>query len=121
MICLQNPETGEKLVKKDDKTLVALGRSTEYPIIDGIPRFVSKDLYEGCINETSTGEVQTARSFGKKWGENPFKKLGMEKENLIKEQFMGCAAENDLRGILAEVERTLNGGCGVAWSEYLFF
>lgn len=121
-----DPETGEKLIKKDGKTLVASGRSAEYPIIDGIPRFVSKDLYEGCENESCPGEVQTASSFGKKWGENSFKKLGMENEfekKSLKEQFMamlGCSTENDLYDLLAGAERTLNGGCGVAWSEYLF-
>jgi SAM-dependent methyltransferase/uncharacterized protein YbaR (Trm112 family) len=94
-----------------------------YPIVSGIPRFVDMSFYKKM--SCKTGEIQTSASFGDKWRSKRSQQLGYAKRDIpfLREQFialLGCGTEAQLRKILAGAERTLNAGCGVAWSEHLF-
>lgn len=98
-------------------------KEREYPIICGIPRFVDKKFYKKHIY--GLRETQTAKSFGKKWCDRRYRKLGCVREDLksIREQFiamLGCSSISQLKDMLVRSKRTLNAGCGVAWPEYLF-
>jgi SAM-dependent methyltransferase len=122
-----DPKTGKKLIQKDEHTLVSADNTISYPIINGIPRFVEKELYSDQQNNKSNRdkEKQTGDSFGKKWREKAMSSVGhniYEKEAL-QEQFLallGCESENELKALFKKAKRTLNGGCGTGWSEYLF-
>lgn len=97
--------------------------NSEYPIIKGIPRFVEKSLYKSILDNSK--EVQTVHSFGNKWREKIYQKLGRSKYdyNPLWERFMallGCQTPSQLKKILKKAKKVLNAGCGIAWSEYLF-
>ena len=99
------------------------GKNIAYPIINGIPRFINQS--NSLDFKKSKGEKQTAASFGSKW--NDFRAqnygIGSWDYNNLKEQFialLGCKTLVELRNIFAKAKTTLNAGCGVAWSEYLF-
>lgn len=98
-------------------------KNARYPIIRGIPRFVGKAFYHSAHQRTQ--EHQTAFSFGRKWNEKRHQIFGYrswDARNLT-EQFMamlGCRSTAQLKDTLKKADRTLNAGCGVAWSEYLF-
>ncbi len=94
-----------------------------FPIIRGIPRFVDKSFYRDTTLRTPL--KQTSHSFGKKWNEPRYRKLGYKKKDVaaLGEQFMavlGAGTLSELKGILKKSGSVLNAGCGVAWSEYLF-
>ncbi|MCK4846042.1 MAG: class I SAM-dependent methyltransferase [Deltaproteobacteria bacterium] len=95
-----------------------------YPVINGVPRFVSPELYKEA-HEVSTDEVRTGRSFGDKWRESRYEFLGSEEADraALEEHFiaiLGCTSAKELHELLNGATSTLNGGCGVAWNEYLF-
>lgn len=97
--------------------------SKVYPVIGGIPRFVDEAFYKNQLGDSM--EFQTTNSFGAKWREKRNRNLGIVKKDIkdLKEQFMsilGCESEFQLKGLFKNCRRTLNAGCGVAWSEYLF-
>lgn len=93
-----------------------------YPIIGGIPRFIDKSFY---TQSTQTSEGLTSESFGYKWREKRSKRLGARSDDVrfLREQFLavlGCQSLGELKTLLKNANYTLNAGCGVAWSEYLF-
>lgn len=97
--------------------------NVEFPIIRGIPRFVDTSFYKLVRNNSKV--AQTLSSFGTKWNERRYQRLGhiMQDTVMLKELFMaslGCKSQAQLKNILKVAKRTLNAGCGVAWSEYLF-
>ncbi|MFC1577150.1 class I SAM-dependent methyltransferase [Candidatus Omnitrophota bacterium] len=97
--------------------------TSKYPIIGGIPRFINKKYYEDAPRHRA--EEQTALSFGNKWNSPVFRKpkIGKYERRGLREQFMaaiGCRSVPRLKEILRKAETTLNAGCGLAWSEYLF-
>ncbi|MBD3306066.1 methyltransferase domain-containing protein, partial [candidate division KSB3 bacterium] len=94
-----------------------------YPIVKGIPRFLPAAYYQR--RSACTGEKQTAKSFGDKWREERNRQIGATRQDVRtwKEQFLsllGCESENQAKKIFRSAQRTLNAGCGVGWSEYLF-
>jgi len=98
-------------------------KNAEYRIIKGIPRFVNESFYKRLIGDSE--ENQTAGSFGNKWNEKRHQKFGYRRGDIksLREQFLallGCQTISQLKDILGKTKRTLNAGCGVAWSEYLF-
>lgn len=115
-----------KVFKEDEYGVMSgelLGASKKYPVINGIPRFVPKKLYSGCIK--GSAEDQTAKSFGNKWREKRNRNLGycLSDVKILEEQFLamlGCNSVSQLKKIFKSAGKTLNAGCGVAWSEYLF-
>ncbi len=120
-----DPETKQKLFYNPTaQTLASEKGDVSYPIINGIPRFVPPEFYqESC--QPDTAELQTGRSFGDKWSEPRIKALGQtEADRLaLKEQFLamlGCNSLDELKRLFKAARLTLNAGCGVAWSEYLF-
>ncbi|MBF0216316.1 MAG: class I SAM-dependent methyltransferase [Candidatus Omnitrophica bacterium] len=89
-----------------------------YPVISGIPRFVDKPFYEKL--NVRNGETQTAGSFGNKWREKRFGELKSADISGLRQQMiavLGCHSESGMRKVFKKVRRTLNAGCGVAWSE----
>ncbi len=97
--------------------------NSEYPIIDGIPRFVNAAFYKEILDDSK--EKQTSKSFGTKWRETRNQRIGSTKQDIKdwKEQFMavlGCRNRAQLNSLFKKAKRTLNAGCGVAWPEYLF-
>ncbi|PIU41069.1 MAG: hypothetical protein COS99_06955 [Candidatus Omnitrophica bacterium CG07_land_8_20_14_0_80_42_15] len=109
----------------DDEIISGTLRSgtKTYPIVNGIPRFVEKSLYDGSLILGT--ERQTAKSFGTKWREQRNQHIGDTLQDIKdwKEQFMavlGCSSEPRLKNLFKKAKRTLNAGCGVGWSEYLF-
>ncbi len=98
--------------------------SVSYPVVNGIPRFVTPELYQD-VATASTDEIQTGQSFGHKWSEKRNQALGStEADRLsLREQFLamlGRPSIDELKKLFSEAGTTLNAGCGVAWSEYLF-
>ena len=120
-----DPMTKEKLSYNQElQSLCTTDGKEVYPVINGVPRFVSSDLYKE-ITETSTDEVRTGRSFGDKWCEKRYDLLGSDEADrrALEEQFIamaGCASIKELGELISNAGATLNAGCGVAWSEYLF-
>lgn len=119
-----DPKTKKKLIHSSDGLITENGK-TKYPIIKNIPRFVGQNLYEDSVGG-DTLEEKTGISFGKKWREKTIIKVGTQsnfEKNTVKEQFramLGCETDEKLTTILLNSKKTLNGGCGTAWSEYLF-
>ncbi len=126
-----DPKTKAKLslrVDRDKKGEIFSGalynKANEYPIIRGIPRFVDNSLY-AADNKTSTKEMQTAASFGRKWREGRSRSIGTHLYDAVSlgEQLLallGCSTKAQLNRLFSQAKNTLNAGCGVAWSEYLF-
>jgi len=120
-----DPKTKQKLsYYPESKTLSSEDGKVTYPVIDSIPRFVPPEFYHDG-SSPSTGEVQTGRSFGNKWRESRNQVLGSEKFDRfsLQEQFLamlGCTSMERLEHLFKDAKMTLNAGCGVAWSEYLF-
>ena len=125
-----DPKSQKPLLLKTNKrqddniivgTLSIKGR--KYPIINGIPRFVNKSFYNEILSRNK--EKQTSISFGCKWNEDCFQQHGKtphERKRLLNQfiPLLGCSSESQLKELLKKTKRTLNAGCGVAWSEYLF-
>jgi len=115
-----------KIEREKDGRIVSgrlFNKYNEYPIIRGIPRFVDESFYKEHL--ACSKEKQTAVSFGNKWNEPRNQRLGSTKQDIKdwKEQFMailGCKHESQLKNLFKKAKRTLNAGCGVGWSEYLF-
>jgi len=120
-----DPKTKRRLFYQPDKRLLLTEDGAVcYPVINGIPRFVSPKFYEE-EPVLSTDEVQTGRSFGEKWCEPRSQSLGSRDfdRRSLEEQFLsilGCASMKELEVLFENAKLTLNAGCGVAWSEYLF-
>jgi SAM-dependent methyltransferase/uncharacterized protein YbaR (Trm112 family) len=98
---------------------------SEYPIIRGIPRFVDRSLYEKINQKEKGGERQTIQSFGIKWRSKRSKKLGYFRQDVkfLEKLFittLGCETFFQLKETFKGAKRSLNAGCGVAWSEFLF-
>lgn len=98
-------------------------KNLEYPIRGGIPRFIEKSHYG--FTSSKSKEKLTSASFGNKWTEGRNKKLGFlgSDTKLLTEQFLaslGCESITELKTLFKKANKTLNAGCGVAWSEYLF-
>jgi SAM-dependent methyltransferase len=113
---LQYDEIG-KCLKTEDRNVV-------YPIINGIPRFVPRELFEELI-AAKTDETQTGRSFGTKWREERMRVLGSTAFDKIylQEQLvamLGCSSIEQLKKLFENAQITLNAGCGTAWSEFMF-
>lgn len=107
-----------------NKCLTTEDHSIVYPVINGIPRFVHKEFYEETI-APNTDEIQTGRSFGTKWQEERMKALGSteyDKRTLQEQLFamLGCSTFDQVRKLFKNARYTLNAGCGVAWSEFMF-
>ncbi|MBI9087696.1 MAG: class I SAM-dependent methyltransferase [Desulfobacterium sp.] len=124
-----DPHSNEKLLPSNQNELITVSDSKSFPIINNIPRFVSKEFYEQenqNPHSLKDKESQTASSFGNKWQDKTFANDGVNNEfarNRLLEQFLamlGLQSESDLINLLGRSTKTLNGGCGVAWSEYLF-
>lgn len=120
-----DPKTKEKLFYHPERqALFFRDRKSSYPVINGIPRFVPEEFYhEGA--SPSTDEVQTGQSFGDKWRNSRSQLLGSTEfdRRSLGEQFLamlGCTSMEELKELFNTTQITLNAGCGVAWSEYLF-
>lgn len=97
-------------------------QNNSFPIVKGIPRFVK---FLESIGKNANREKQTANSFGIKWNETRHQKLGFTKQDIgsLREQFLallGCHTVREVKSLFKKSKRSLNAGCGVAWSEYLF-
>lgn len=126
-----DPKTGKELslkVFQEKESHIISGELYNdqncYPVINGIPRFVDKSFYSEQIS-ACTDEIKMSDSFSNKWREQRNRMLGESKEDVndLTVQYMallGCDTESDLHDLLSNARRTLNAGCGVAWSEYLF-
>ena len=120
-----DPKTKERLFYHPERQILSTeDRKISYPIIKGIPRFVSPEFYRQSI-PSFKDEVQTGRSFGKKWSHPRNRSLGSKEfdRSSLEEQFLamlGCTSMEDLECLFKDAQRSLNAGCGVAWSEYLF-
>ena len=95
----------------------------KFPIIKGIPRFVARQFYKDILGNSL--QMQTSKSFGDKWREKRNQQLGITAQDVkcLKEQFMavlGCKSISEIKSLFRRARRTLNAGCGVGWSEYLF-
>lgn len=95
-----------------------------YDAVRGIPRFVSKELYQDSLTSTSD-EAKTGRSFGEKWNQESFHSYGNTAAEVqtLGEQFfamLGVSDDTELKTLFRDGMQCLNAGCGVAWSEYLF-
>jgi SAM-dependent methyltransferase len=104
-------------------TGVLCNKNKSYPIIRGIPRFVPKSFYANSFRNTA--ERQTVASFGKKWNDMRSRIIGSIAQDIkgLREQLiatLGCSTAKQARTIFKKARRTLNAGCGVAHSEYLF-
>lgn len=122
---LIDPKTKKPLSYHPEKhSLLTMDEKVSYPVINGIPRFVPPEFYEPKTNLV-TDEVQTGQSFGDKWGEPRSHALGSRDfdRRSLEEQFLsmlGCRSLKELEILFKTATMTLNAGCGVAWSEYLF-
>ena len=120
-----DPKTKKSLFyDAETRSLFTEDKTISYPVINGIPRFVSSEFYEE-VNGANTDEMQTGRSFGNKWREPRSVTLGHNDSDrsALQEQLMamlGCTTIDDLEKLFKGARMTLNAGCGVAWSEYLF-
>ncbi|OGX10096.1 MAG: hypothetical protein A2306_05440 [Omnitrophica WOR_2 bacterium RIFOXYB2_FULL_38_16] len=118
-LCLKiNKAEGEEILQGK-----LYNKNKSYPIINGIPRFVPPSFYKNY--QLKSNEEQTAKSFGDKWREKRNQHLGdvFQDQVSLKEQFMamlGCNTATEFKNLLKNAKLTLNAGCGVAWSEYLF-
>lgn len=97
-----------------------------YPVIDGIPRFVSAEHYSvGGETEGVSKAVQTSRSFGKKWNEESLSKE-LEEEGIIDDlklqlySMLDCKSDDEYKELMGSTGLCLNAGCGTAWSEEFF-
>jgi ubiquinone/menaquinone biosynthesis C-methylase UbiE/uncharacterized protein YbaR (Trm112 family) len=120
-----DPKTVKPLsYHQEERCLATMDGTVSYPVINGIPRFVPTEFYEPK-SHAATGEFQTGQSFGQKWGEPRSHALGngdFDRRSL-EEQFLsmlGCRSRKELESLFRSANKTLNAGCGVAWSEYLF-
>lgn len=98
-----------------------------FPIINGVPRFVSGDLLsaENGNDKDIKKNVQTGKSFSLKWkmGQSLILGRNREERNILEEQFLamlGIRSKKELKSLFKDGINCLNAGCGVAWSEYLF-
>jgi len=106
----------EDAVRNGDRVvsgnLVAADGHT-YPVIDGIPRFVRTD---------DEGQIQTADSFGYKWGkvesydDGP---MAVSSRAWQLERY-GFESATDVRDAFAKHELVLDAGCGSAFSSSLW-
>jgi ubiquinone/menaquinone biosynthesis C-methylase UbiE/uncharacterized protein YbaR (Trm112 family) len=97
----------------------------EYPIVNGIPRFLSQEYYDSKKGKVTSEEIQVTRYFGSKWRLNACRSLGRSNadKELLKETFLallGCKSIEELAGIYEHAETSLDVGCGVGWIEELF-
>lgn len=125
-----DPKTGSalnlKIAEEKDGHVVSgwlYNKNKKYPIIRGIPRFVDKSFYSDIL--LYSNEIQTAKSFDRKWSAKRNQKLGATRKDIIglKERLLtilGCNSESQLRNLFKGAKRVLNAGCGVAWEDYLF-
>lgn len=114
---------GEEIIDGD----LISNNGTVFPIINGVPRFVSKDLLsaENRNSRDIKKNVQTGKSFSLKWNMEQSLVLGhnYEEKNILEEQFLamlGVKSREELKVLFKDGLSCLNAGCGVAWSEYLF-
>ena len=120
-----DPTSKSTLIYDDSgKCLATSDRRVIYPVINGIPRFVGRELYEQKSSESSD-EIQTGRSFGTKWQDDRMKALGSTEfdRTSLQEQFvamLGCSSIDQSKELFKNARLTLNAGCGVAWSEFMF-
>lgn len=114
---------GEEIIEGD---LIA-GNGILFPIINGVPRFVSQKFLNIKNKKENNTEkkLQTYKSFSLKWKMKQSLTLGYnsEEKNILKEQFLamfGVKSQKELKSLFRDRANCLNAGCGVAWSEYLF-
>ena len=121
-----DPKTKQKLFYNPGRRILSTkDGKISCPVINGIPRFVTPEFYSQVAPPFTTDEVQTGRSFGNKWCDPRNQALGFTESDRssMQEQFLamlGCASMEDLKQLFKSARTTLNAGCGVAWSEYLF-
>src|SRR4051812_36458057 len=127
---LVDPETGEPLkihagspsqTEVDSGELVAPSGRV-YPIIHGIPRFVSEDLYTESAQTDSNETVQFYKKF---WEAETNRSLGQTAAERQEYEprlhaLLGVNSSDALRELFQDGMNCLNAGCGVAWSESLF-
>ncbi|MCK4792834.1 MAG: methyltransferase domain-containing protein [Desulfobacteraceae bacterium] len=120
-----DPKTRKVLVYHPKKqSLFTKDGTIFYPVINGIPRFIPPEFYQRGV-AVSSDEVQTGQSFGDKWcnprsqafGSTDFDRRSLEEQFL---SMLGCGSMEELQALFKSAKITLNAGCGVAWSEYLF-
>ena len=120
-----DPKTRKALSYHPEKRALSTTDETVcYPVINGIPRFVAPEFYQRGL-ALPTDEVQTGQSFGDKWSDPRSQALGSRDfdRRSLEEQFLamlGCGSMEELQILFEDAKMTLNAGCGVAWSEYLF-
>ena len=120
-----DPKTRKPLFYHPEKRALSTKDETVcYPVINGIPRFVAPEFYQRGL-ALPTDEVQTGQSFGDKWSDPRSQALGSRDfdRRSLEEQFLamlGCGSMEELQILFRDAKMTLNAGCGVAWSEYLF-
>lgn len=89
------------------------GNGRTYPIVNGIPRFVTT---------ADQGQKQTENSFGYKWRQRDTyeseEMYGFAREWMIRRY--GFADEKDLRSFFAGAGRVLDAGCGGGFSSGLY-
>lgn len=123
--CFIDPKSRKPLFyDARSQSLLTEDGTVSYPVINGIPRFVPPEFYHEVVTD-ATDEVQTGRSFGDKWCSPRSQALGSTEfdRRSLKEQFLamlGCTCIEELNQLFKDARMTLNAGCGVAWSEYLF-
>lgn len=118
-----------KIVKSEGKNiitgqLVSANGLKKYPVINGIPRFVSKELYNKSLL-TDSKVIQVGRSFGTKWKQKTFETWGQNNAEIkiLREQFfamLGVKNQKELNNLFKSGMNCLDAGCGVGWCEYLF-
>jgi SAM-dependent methyltransferase len=89
------------------------GDAHRFPITDGIPRFVRTD---------DSGQIQTADSFGFKWGRRDSYDDGAMAVTSRAWQLerYGVSSSQELRDVFASHELVLDAGCGSAFSSSLW-
>ena len=93
---------------------------SKYPIIRGIPRFVSLEYYKDEVN-LDNDKVQTTRSFGDKWRLKATNEMGLGKGHVDKLfNMVGVYNEDEFKSLFKDGMNCLNAGCGVSWPEYFF-
>jgi len=73
----------------------------------------------------NSNELQVAQFFGNKWCEGRgqlFGRLESDRDALDEQliALLGCDSMEEVYSLFGKAKKTLNAGCGVAWSEFLY-
>jgi SAM-dependent methyltransferase/uncharacterized protein YbaR (Trm112 family) len=119
---------GLRILKARDNEIISgefYGRYNRYPIVSGIPRFITESQDNRYPASSLSPDLQTVNFFGRKWKERVNKEALLNKKSFqgYKEQLMatlGCQTYSQLKNVLNSGKRILNAGCGIAWPEIFF-